>query len=67
MLISNLLFVAAINQLSLGGRQIFVETIDPNSQKVKLLTTHAAKGSEFRYVSIMTPLLNIFITPNGCS
>ena len=45
-------FLAAISQLSLGGHQIFDETIDPNSEKVKLLTMHAAKGLEFRYVFI---------------
>ncbi len=45
-------FLAAINELSLGGHQIFAETIDPNSEKVKLLTMHSAKGLEFRYVFI---------------
>lgn len=44
--------LAALSEMSLGGHQIIDETIDPNSEKIKLLTIHAAKGLEFRYVFI---------------
>jgi DNA helicase-2/ATP-dependent DNA helicase PcrA len=45
-------FLAAISVMTLGGYQTIGETIDPNSEKVKLLTMHSAKGLEFRYVFI---------------
>lgn len=44
--------INAVNELSLGGYQIFSDVIDPNNNSVKLLTMHAAKGLEFRYVFI---------------
>jgi len=44
--------LAALSDMSLGGHQIIAETIDPNSERVKLLTMHSAKGLEFRYVFI---------------
>ena len=62
-------FLAAISEMSLGGYQTIGETIDPNSEKVKLLTMHSAKGLEFRYVFIsganngLIPLKYANITP----
>jgi len=44
--------LSAINQSFLDGYQIFGEYIDPNSEKVKLLTIHSSKGLEFRYVFV---------------
>lgn len=44
--------LAALSDVSVGGHQIIAETIDPNSEKIKLLTMHSAKGLEFRYVFI---------------
>jgi DNA helicase II / ATP-dependent DNA helicase PcrA len=46
------LILEAIGGLSLGGHGMLEESIDPNSERVKLLTMHSAKGLEFRFVYI---------------
>jgi len=56
----------ALNDLILGGTNSIDEAIDPNSEKVKILTMHAAKGLEFSHVFIsganqgLVPLLYKF-------
>lgn len=41
-----------LSELSLSGSSLFRESIDPNAEKVKVLTIHASKGLEFQYVYI---------------
>jgi len=45
-------FLTIVSKMSLDGINIVGDTIDPNSEKVKLLTMHTAKGLEFGYVFI---------------
>lgn len=45
-------FLTIVSKMSLDGINFVGETIDPNSEKIKLLTMHTAKGLEFGYVFI---------------
>ena len=42
----------AVNYLSLYGSQVIDDIIDPEKDSVKLMTLHASKGLEFKYVFI---------------
>lgn len=42
----------AVNDSMLYGRQIIDDIIDPEKESVKLMTLHASKGLEFKYVFI---------------
>ncbi len=44
--------LSIVSKIGLGGINLLGETIDPNSEKVKLLTIHTSKGLEFSYVFI---------------